>query len=156
MLQSTKFARGIICTPYINSYSSTAISCSALYCWENSTWIYWRFWHPLGPKSIIPFPSSTVLLPLSIFSPIFFLIFRRSNTHSYSHFLQLSPTDEIRTGTYRSMYNPQQLITGKEDAANNFARGHYTIGKEMIDVTLEQIRKMADQSHSLQVKQSVS
>ena len=23
----------------------------------------------------------------------------------------------------------EQLISGKEDAANNFARGHYTIGK---------------------------
>ena len=28
------------------------------------------------------------------------------------------------------------VITGKEDAANNYARGHYTIGKELIDVCL--------------------
>ena len=28
-------------------------------------------------------------------------------------------------------------ILGKEDAANNYARGHYTIGKEIIDVVLE-------------------
>ena len=26
------------------------------------------------------------------------------------------------------------MITGKEDAANNYARGHYTIGKEQIEV----------------------
>ncbi|VDK44837.1 unnamed protein product, partial [Cylicostephanus goldi] len=38
-------------------------------------------------------------------------------------------SDEIRTGTYRSLFHPEQLITGKEDAANNYARGHYTIGK---------------------------
>ena len=25
-----------------------------------------------------------------------------------------------------------QMITGKEDAANNYARGHYTIGKEQV------------------------
>ncbi|KAG7168311.1 Tubulin alpha chain-like 2, partial [Homarus americanus] len=56
----------------------------------------------------------------------------------------------IRTGMYRGMYHPQQLVTGKEDAANNFARGHYTIGKEMIDVTLDQIRRMTDQASSLQ------
>ena len=37
--------------------------------------------------------------------------------------------DEIRTGTYRQLFHPEQLISGKEDAANNFARGHYTIGK---------------------------
>ena len=32
--------------------------------------------------------------------------------------------DEVRTGTYRSLFNPEQLIAGKEDAANNYARGH--------------------------------
>ena len=37
--------------------------------------------------------------------------------------------DEVRTGTYRQLFHPEQLITGKEDAANNYARGHYTIGK---------------------------
>ena len=40
----------------------------------------------------------------------------------------------MRTGTYRSLFHPEQLITGKEDAANNYARGHYTIGKEQIEV----------------------
>ena len=37
--------------------------------------------------------------------------------------------DEVRTGTYRQLFHPEQLISGKEDAANNFARGHYTIGE---------------------------
>jgi tubulin alpha len=32
----------------------------------------------------------------------------------------------VRTGTYRQLFHPEQLISGKEDAANNFARGHYT------------------------------
>ena len=41
------------------------------------------------------------------------------------------PADEVRTGTYRQLFHPEQLITGKEDAANNYARGHYTIGKEI-------------------------
>ena len=36
---------------------------------------------------------------------------------------------QVRTGTYRQLFHPEQLITGKEDAANNYARGHYTIGK---------------------------
>jgi hypothetical protein len=39
--------------------------------------------------------------------------------------------DEVRTGTYGPLFHPEQLITGKEDAANNYARGHYTIGKEI-------------------------
>ena len=51
-------------------------------------------------------------------------------------------TDEVRTGTYRQLFHPEQLITGKEDAANNYARGHYTVGKEMIDQVLDRIRKL--------------
>ena len=51
-------------------------------------------------------------------------------------------TDGVRTGTYRQLFHPEQLITGKEDAANNYARGHYTVGKEMIDMVLDRIRKL--------------
>jgi len=29
--------------------------------------------------------------------------------------------------------SPEQLISGKEDAANNFAREHYTIGKKIVE-----------------------
>uniref|UniRef100_A0A3B4BI81 Uncharacterized protein n=1 Tax=Periophthalmus magnuspinnatus TaxID=409849 RepID=A0A3B4BI81_9GOBI len=59
-------------------------------------------------------------------------------------FVDLEPTviDEIRTGTYRQLFHPEQLITGKEDAANNYARGHYTIGKEIIDLVLDRTRKL--------------
>jgi len=64
--------------------------------------------------------------------------------------LEESVVDEIRMGQYRQMYHPEQLITGKEDAANNFARGHYTVGKELIDVVLDKIRKLADQCQGLQ------
>jgi len=67
-------------------------------------------------------------------------------------FVDLEPTvvDEVRTGTYRQLFHPEQLITGKEDAANNYARGHYTIGKEQIEVTVDRIRRMADQCSGLQ------
>ena len=58
--------------------------------------------------------------------------------------------DEVRTGTYRQLFHPEQLITGKEDAANNYARGHYTIGKEIVDLVLDRIRKLADQCTGLQ------
>lgn len=50
--------------------------------------------------------------------------------------------DEVRNGIYRHLFHPEQLISGKEDAANNYARGHYTIGKEIIDFVLERIRKL--------------
>ncbi|XDC73543.1 hypothetical protein R6Z07F_004716 [Ovis aries] len=67
-------------------------------------------------------------------------------------FVDLEPTviDEVRTGTYRQLFHPEQLISGKEDAANNYARGHYTIGKEIIDLVLDRVRKLADQCTGLQ------
>ena len=84
-------------------------------------------------------------------------------------FVDLEPTviDEIRTGTYRNLFHPEtvslvmifavpilslQMITGKEDAANNYARGHYTIGKEQILLTVDKIRRLADQCAGLQVR----
>lgn len=67
-------------------------------------------------------------------------------------FLDLEPSvvDEVRSGAYRSLYHPEQLITGKEDAANNYARGHYTVGKEIVDTALDRIRKLADNCTGLQ------
>ncbi|SAM00275.1 hypothetical protein [Absidia glauca] len=57
--------------------------------------------------------------------------------------VDLEPTvvDEVRS---------EQLISGKEDAANNYARGHYTVGKEMVDTVLDRVRKLADNCTGLQ------
>ncbi|KAK8739597.1 hypothetical protein OTU49_003418 [Cherax quadricarinatus] len=62
----------------------------------------------------------------------------------------ITPEDQIRKGPYHKLYHPELLISGKEDAANNYARGHYTVGKEIIDVVLDHIRKMADNTDGLQ------
>ncbi|XP_069797393.1 tubulin alpha chain-like isoform X1 [Narcine bancroftii] len=67
-------------------------------------------------------------------------------------FVDLEPSviDEVRTGNYHELFHPEQLISGKEDAANNYARGHYTIGKEIIDAVLERVRKLSEQCMGLQ------
>lgn len=52
--------------------------------------------------------------------------------------------------SYRTLFHPDSLITGKEDAANNYARGHYTIGKEMIDCVMDKLRKTAEVCSGLQ------
>ncbi|RXG70597.1 Tubulin alpha-8 chain, partial [Armadillidium vulgare] len=57
---------------------------------------------------------------------------------------------EVRTGTYRQLFSPSNLITGKEDAANNYARGHYTVGKEQKNVVVEAIRKQQEMCSGLQ------
>lgn len=71
--------------------------------------------------------------------------FPTQSIKSCSNQIQL-PLDEVRTGTYRQLFHPEQLITGKEDAANNYARGHYTVGKEIIDMVLDRIRKLVSKN----------
>ncbi|XP_049740762.1 tubulin alpha chain-like 3 [Elephas maximus indicus] len=67
-------------------------------------------------------------------------------------FVDLEPTviDEIRIGKYHSLFHLEQLISGKEDAAINYARGHRSVGPEIIDLVLERIRKLAEQCSGLQ------
>ena len=44
-----------------------------------------------------------------------------------SIFVDLEPSviDTVRTGSYRELFSPNGFISGKEDAANNYARGRY-------------------------------
>jgi len=69
-----------------------------------------------------------------------------------SLYIDLEPgvIDEVRAGPYRSLFHPETLISGKEDAANNYARGHYTVGKELIDPVMDRIRRLADNCSGLQ------
>ena len=41
-------------------------------------------------------------------------------------------------------------MSGKEDASNNFARGYYTLGKNIVDLCLDRIRKLAENCTDLQ------
>ena len=69
-----------------------------------------------------------------------------------SIFIDLEPTviEEIRTSKYSKLFHPQQMVYGKEDAANNYARGHYTVGKELIDNVSAQIEKLTEACGGLQ------
>ncbi|XP_076445472.1 tubulin alpha-1 chain-like isoform X2 [Babylonia areolata] len=67
-------------------------------------------------------------------------------------FVDLEPTvvDEVRTGDYRQLFHPEQLISGKEDAANNYARGRYTVGKELVDEVVDRVARLAENCEGLQ------
>jgi len=114
----------------------------------NACWELYCLEHGIQPDGCMP---SDKALGDDSFQTFF------SETGSGKHvpravFVDLEPTviDETRVGTYRQLYHPEQLINGKEDAANNYARGHYTIGKEIVDLVLDRIRKLADQCTGLQ------
>ncbi|KAJ6877303.1 tubulin alpha-3 chain-like [Populus alba x Populus x berolinensis] len=92
----------------------------------NSCWELYCLEHGIQPDGTMPSDTS-VGVEHDSFNTFF------SETGSGKHvpraiFVDLEPSviDEVRTGTYRQLFHPEQLISGKEDAANNFARGHYT------------------------------
>uniref|UniRef100_A0A0N4Z5K6 Tubulin alpha chain n=1 Tax=Parastrongyloides trichosuri TaxID=131310 RepID=A0A0N4Z5K6_PARTI len=69
-----------------------------------------------------------------------------------SLFFDLEPSviDEIRVGTFRHLYHPDQLVNGKEDAANNYARGLYGLGGQYIEEVMNKVRKLAESCTSLE------
>merc|ERR1712013_877447 len=86
----------------------------------NACWELYCLGHGIQPDGQLPSDKSTADDSFSTFF---------SETGAGKHvpravFLDLEPSviDEIRTGTYRQLFHPEQLISGKEDAANNFAR----------------------------------
>ncbi|KAL4365638.1 hypothetical protein HN51_026079 [Arachis hypogaea] len=79
-----------------------------------------------------------------------------SETRSGKHiphvvFVDLEPTkiDEVKADTYCQLFHPEQLISDKEDTANNFAKGHYTVSKEIINLCLNHVHKLANNCTSL-------
>ena len=58
--------------------------------------------------------------------------------------------DDVRTGAYRQLYHPDQLISAKEDTSNNFARGFYFSGKDFAIEVMDRIRKLAEECPGLQ------
>merc|ERR1711980_38102 len=98
----------------------------------NSCWELYCLEHGIQPDGCMP---SDKAFGDDSFQTFF------SETGSGKHvpravFVDLEPTviDETRVGTYRQLYHPEQLI----------------IGKEIVDLVLDRIRKLADQCTGLQ------
>eukprot|EP01087_Luapelamoeba_hula_P011066 TRINITY_DN2982_c0_g1_i1.p1 TRINITY_DN2982_c0_g1~~TRINITY_DN2982_c0_g1_i1.p1 ORF type:complete len:469 (+),score=89.23 TRINITY_DN2982_c0_g1_i1:187-1593(+) len=82
----------------------------------------------------------------------FFMSTQRGKHVPRALFVDLEPNviDEIKTGKYSKLFKPDSMIVGKEDAANNYARGHFTVGKEYLERSLDHIRKIAEDCEGLQ------
>jgi len=64
--------------------------------------------------------------------------------------LEASVCDEIKKGPTHKLFHQDFVINGKEDAANNFARGHYTTGKEIMDSVSDRLKKAVEDCDNLQ------
>ncbi|XP_066953816.1 tubulin alpha chain-like isoform X2 [Macrobrachium rosenbergii] len=117
----------------------------------NACWELYCLEHGIQPDGMMPSDETLGYVADDSFNTFF------NETRNGKHvpravFVDLEPTvvDEVRTGTYRELFSPNSLHTGKEDAANNYARGHYTVGKEQLEVVLDTVRKQQEACSGLQ------
>ncbi len=58
--------------------------------------------------------------------------------------------DSVRAGPYGQIFRPDNFVFGQTGAGNNWAKGHYTEGAELIDSVLDVCRKEAESCDCLQ------
>ena len=64
--------------------------------------------------------------------------------------LEPGTMDSVRAGPYGQIFRPDNFVFGQTGAGNNWAKGHYTEGAELIDSVLEVCRKEAESCDCLQ------
>ncbi|TYG70081.1 hypothetical protein ES288_D05G283500v1 [Gossypium darwinii] len=64
--------------------------------------------------------------------------------------LEPGTMDSITSGPYGQIFRPDNFIFGQSGAGNNWAKGHYTEGAELIDSALDVVRKEAENCDCLQ------
>jgi len=55
--------------------------------------------------------------------------------------LEPGTVDVIRASPYGSLFRPDNMIFGQNGAGNNWAKGHYTEGAELVDQVMDVVRK---------------
>jgi tubulin beta len=58
--------------------------------------------------------------------------------------------DTIRNGKNGKLFRPDTFVSGQSGAGNNWAKGYYTEGAELVDQILETVRIQAEQCEMLQ------
>jgi len=58
--------------------------------------------------------------------------------------------ESIRNGPLGKMFKPDNFVNAQNGAGNNWAKGHYTEGAELVDNVLEVVRKEAEAADLLQ------
>lgn len=69
--------------------------------------------------------------------------------------LEPGTMDSVRSGPYGQIFRPDNFVFGQSGAGNNWAKGHYTEGAELVDSVLDVVRKEAEGCDCLQVENSI-
>lgn len=89
-----------------------------------------------------------------IASAVSFLIRSRYVPRAVLVDLEPGTMDSVRSGPFGRIFRPDNFVFGQSGAGNNWAKGHYTEGAELVDSVLDVVRKEAESCDCLQVKKS--
>ncbi|GMI60259.1 hypothetical protein ScalyP_jg2521 [Parmales sp. scaly parma] len=64
--------------------------------------------------------------------------------------LEPGTMDAVRSGPFGQLFRPDNFVFGQSGAGNNWAKGHYTEGAELIDSVMDVVRKEAEACDMLQ------
>lgn len=64
--------------------------------------------------------------------------------------LEPGTMDAVRAGPFGQLFRPDNFVFGQSGAGNNWAKGHYTEGAELVDSVLDVVRKEAEACDCLQ------
>ena len=64
--------------------------------------------------------------------------------------LEPGTMDSVRSGPYGELFRPDNFVFGQSGAGNNWAKGHYTEGAELVDSVLDVVRKESEGCDLLQ------
>lgn len=58
--------------------------------------------------------------------------------------------DAVRSGPFGKLFRPDNFVFGQSGAGNNWAKGHYTEGAELVDQVIDVVRREAEGCDCLQ------
>lgn len=64
--------------------------------------------------------------------------------------LEPGTMDSLRSSAYGKIFRPDNFIYGQSGAGNNWAKGHYTEGAELVESVLDVVRKETETCDCLQ------
>ena len=69
--------------------------------------------------------------------------------------LEPGTMDSVRSGPYGAIFRPDNFVFGQSGAGNNWAKGHYTEGAELVDSVMDVVRRETETCDCLQGYQMV-
>uniref|UniRef100_A0A8B9U2S2 Tubulin beta chain n=1 Tax=Anas zonorhyncha TaxID=75864 RepID=A0A8B9U2S2_9AVES len=123
--------------------------------WVEVTWggcgFFWEVIsdeHGIDPSGNYVGDSDLQLERISVY-------YNEASSHKYvprAILVDLEPgtMDSVRSGAFGHLFRPDNFIFGQSGAGNNWAKGHYTEGAELVDSVLDVVRKECENCDCLQ------